>query len=126
MESSLDQLRTQSNGHLVVTGKLVSSFVTRGDLSRDDISVILSTYTTLAQIPPIPNNPISPQEHQRLNNYIEMARQGQWFTPAQVEDYQAIVRKIQEERPNDRNLLALLGLGALLLGLFLLGKQEDR
>ena len=88
------------------------------------MSAILQNYTILSQLGPIPDNPISPDEHKRLNNYIELARRGGPFTPEQVTDYRSIVAKLEAERPQDTEVWKLVALGALLLGLYILGKKD--
>ena len=88
------------------------------------MSDILINYTDLSRIGSIPNNPISPEEHQRLNFYIDLAKRGGPFTPEQVIDYRAIVAKLEAEKPQDSDVWQLVGLGALLLGLYMLGKKD--
>ena len=85
----------------------------------------LRTYTELARILSAPNNPLTQDEYQRLTRYIALARGGGPFTPEQVRDYQAIIRKLEEEKPLNRDIWPLVALGALLLGMYLLGKREQ-
>lgn len=126
MEWSLEQIRVQTNGHLVVTGSLVSALSATGVLQPNDPAALLRSYFELAQIPPIPNNPILPEEYSRLKHYLELARQGGPFTPEQVRDYQAIVKKLQQEKPNEPSTWHLGLLWVLCYqGCFWLGSKRN-
>lgn len=124
IEWGIEQVRTQSNGHITLTGSLIAALNREGGLTRPEVTALLASYTDLAKVYIIPNNPISPEEHARLNSYIERARQGGFFSAEDVLDYQAIVRKLEEEKPKDRAVWSLVALGAFLVGLFLLGQEE--
>ena len=121
----VENLRNSSNAQITLTGALIQALNNQGHLSPQDMSKLISTYTEMAHVGPIPTNPISPDERRRLQMYLDRARQGGTFTPQEVGDYQDIVRRLQEDHPQDRNVWPLIGLGALLLGLFLLGKKEE-
>ena len=105
-------------------GSLVGALNEDRVLSPTRTSVMLGHFTEMARIGPVSTNPISYDEQQRLNGYIELARAGGPFTPDQVRDYRVLVAKLEEENPNDRQVGGLLALGALLLGLYILGKED--
>ena len=125
IERSLDQVRHQGNGHLAMTGSLVNALNRQGVITTDEMAEIVQNFVELAEVPSAPNNPLSPNEYARLVSYIQLARTGGPFTPDQVRDYQALVAQLEEERPRDNNVWALVGLGALLLGMYLLGKRDE-
>ena len=97
----------------------------KASLADDDRAEIIRHYTAMAQLPGAPANPLAPEEQARLNSYVNMARAAEPFTPQQVEDYRQITEKLREEHPSDESLWPLLGLGAFLIGLYLVGKNRD-
>ena len=117
----LESLLRQGNAHLEITGLLVQ----KASRSEDDRSEIIRHYTAMAQLPGAPANPLAVEERARLDRYINMARAAEPFTPQQVEDYRQITEKLREEDPSDETLWPLLGLGAFLNGLYLIGKNRD-
>lgn len=121
----LENLRNISNGHSTLTGALIKALAAQGHLSPQDMADMISVYAEMAHFGPIPTNPISPEEDIRLRNYLARARQGSIFTPEEVRDYRAIVGKLQDDHPQDRNIWPLIALGALLLGMFLGGREND-
>jgi len=86
---------------------------------------LLEKFTELSKVGPIPNNPISLEERQRLNHYVLKAQRGQPFTIQEVNDYREIVAKLEEEKPDDRSVWALAALGAFLVGLYLLSRRDE-
>ena len=117
----LESLLHQGNVHLEITGLLVQ----KASLSDDDRAEIMRHYTAMAKLPGAPANPLHDEDQARLDRYVSMARAAEPFTPQQVEDYRRITEKLREEHPSDETLWPLLGLGALLVGLYLLGKNRD-
>lgn len=70
-------------------------------------------------------NPLTPEEASRLRNYIAKARRGEYFTPAEVEDYNQMVQRMESERPNDPGIWPLLAIGAFLAGLFSGSRKKE-
>ena len=68
-------------------------------------------------------NPLSREQVDRLNGYIRKAQQGGMFTVEEVEEYNKLVRVLEEEKPDDPNIWPLLALAAFLLGLYLVNKK---
>ena len=125
IEHSIDQIRLQGNGHLALTGSLVTALNRQGAISPDELAGILQNFISIGGVLAIPTNPITPEEHERLAYYLDLARAGGPFTPDQVRDYRAIVAILEEEKPQDPDVWGWVALGALLLGIYLLGKQQD-
>lgn len=124
MEYSIEQIRVQGNGHLALTGSLVTALSRQGLISPDELSGILQNFIAIGGVLAIPTNPLTPEEHQRLSDYLQLAKAGGPFTPDQVRDYRVIVAKLEEEKPKDPDVWGWVALGALLLGIYLLGKEE--
>ena len=117
----LESLLHQGNVHLEITGLLVQ----KASLSDEERAEVIRHYTAMAKLPGASANPLAPDEQARLNEYVNMARAAEPFTPQQVEDYQRITEKLRQEHPQDETLWPPLGLGAFLIGLYLLGKNRD-
>lgn len=71
-------------------------------------------------------NPLNREEAVRLRGYVAQARRGEFFTSDQVEDYNRLVKRMEQDRPDDPGVWPLVALGAFLLGLFLASKSEEQ
>ncbi len=122
ISAQITQLLDRGNNHLKLTGLLASRLPFDSETERAEL---IRHYTALSQIPEAPANPLSPEEQTRLDRYIEMAKRGAVFNQQQVRDYQSLVERLHTEHPKDVSLWPLLGLAALLTGLYLLGRAGD-
>lgn len=103
-------------------------------LTEEEYTTAFETYSKLATegIEPFidllakASNPLSPQESYRLRTLIEKARRGEWFTDEEYGEYEDLVRRSQNERPDDPNLWPLIALGAFLLGMYLGKRQRQK
>jgi hypothetical protein len=131
LQSGLDAVRTQVDSHLTLLGSLIRILHRRKALDDMELSEILTIYSTMAtaKMPAFierelhSQNPLTDEEARRLNSYINKAQQGEFFTSDEVEDYNALVRRIEQDRPNDASVWPLVALGAFLLGLFLASRK---
>lgn len=132
LQSGLGVLRVQVDSHLTLLGTLIRILHKRKALNDEEFREILTSYTNMAAAKFSPfidrelcgENPLTHEETQRLSLYINKARRGEFFTPAEVEDYNALVRKLEQDRPNDPGVWPLVALGAFLLGLFLASQKK--
>jgi len=132
LQSGLDAVRTQVDSHLTLLGTLIRILHKRKALDDMELSEILTSYSTMA-IAKMPafierelhsDNPLTPEEIRRLNSYITKANRGEFFTSAEVAEYNALVKKLEQDRPNDPGVWPLIALGAFLLGLFLASQKK--
>jgi hypothetical protein len=127
MQAGFTGLRDQMSGQLTLIGVLISILHKRKALDDAEFQEVIKTYGEMATknaptfVPT--GNPLSYDDARRLNNYVDKARRGQFFTSWEVEDYNALIRQVQQDRPNDPGLWPLAALGAFLLGLFLASKK---
>ncbi len=113
-------------------GKMIMMIHKRGVLSDGELAEMIQFYTQLAtpnltlalQIAQKKNNPLTPDQAQRLQLYIDKAQQGIPFSYDEINDYQQLVEEAKKEQPKDFNPLPLVALGAFLLGLWLGSKKQ--
>lgn len=71
-------------------------------------------------------NPLNSEELNKLNFYISKAEQGELFDHSEIEEYNILVQKVKEERGGiDPGVVALVGLGALLLGIWIGSRRQQ-
>lgn len=124
VELKLNELVQLSNTLNNLSGILVSLLYSKKIMDDKDFSSILGNYTKALNIQEISPNPISPEELARLNKYIRKAQNGESFSAAEVEDYNALVKELNKEKGDDPNIWPLVALGAFLLGLFLASRGK--
>ena len=123
MEMGQNELRKISNGLLGLVGLVIGFLHKRQTLSDDELHAVLSSYAELARIPKGDGNPLMQEEQMRLNTYLTKVRRGDFFLPEEVEDYNALVLRLEEKRKGDPGVWPLVALGAFLLGLFLASRK---
>ena len=123
IEAKLNEVIRVSNTLNSLNGTLINLLHSKKILDDDEFKTIVGTFTRALDVHEISPNPLSPEELQRLNSYIRRAQQGDFFSSSEVEDYNALVRYMEREKPNDANIWPLVALGAFLLGLFLASKK---
>lgn len=132
VEGGLDMLRAQLESQLTLIGSLIRILHKRKALDDEEFREIFVAYSKMATARSSPfmeqelraENPLTREEALRLNSYINKARQGDFFTSEEVEDYNALVRKLEQDRPNDPGVWPLIALGAFLLGLYLAPQEK--
>ncbi len=83
---------------------------------QSSLAVIRQTVETEEQR----HNPLNHDELERLKFYIAKAERGELFTHPEIQEYNQLVAKLQEDNGRvDPGVVALVGLGALLLGMWL-------
>lgn len=70
-------------------------------------------------------NPLTSHEVQRFRDLVDKARRGEFFSRAEVVEYDRLIQKVRAERPDDSSIWPLVALGAFLVGLYLGQRQED-
>lgn len=125
----MDGLETQMAyvGHYLSTvstliAALLSRLAESEVLGVDDLSSFIPKIVRLAPIDQIlggvqAGNPVTKEEHARLRQYVEWARTGKPFTPAQAEDFDQLARRIEKEQPSE-GAIWLLVLAAFILGYY--------
>lgn len=119
LRKGINQVIRQSNTMLGLSGTLIGLLAQKEVITKEQFGVILQDFTGIGHISEVSPNPLSRKEVQRLNEYIRKARRGGHFTRAEVEDYNELVERLEEERPDDPNIWPLVALAAFLLGLYL-------
>ena len=121
---SIEQIRAQENRQLALLGTLVTALSRQGVVSREEFAGIIQSFVSLDEAPAVPNNPLTSDDLQRINHYIDLARAGGPFTPEQVRDYRTLVDILEQEKPDDPDVWRWVALGALLLGMYLPSKDQ--
>lgn len=112
------------SNYLSSVGKAVGALAA----ASPDPAVRSETMRVLAvgiHAPRAPDNPFSHEEAARYNRFVQMAENGETFTPDQVRDFNMLIERYREEHPNDPASTGLLILGAFLVGLYLLGRKDQ-
>lgn len=130
LEGNTRALIDQMNGQLRLISFMITAQHRRQALTGEELSEAFQSYGNLLEkargvlaLERTHLNPLSREEVQRLEDYIDQAQAGRIFTREQAEDYNFLVRKLERERPEDPNLWPLLVFGGFLLGLYL-GSQN--
>lgn len=128
MQAGLSGLRAQMDGQLTLLGVLINILHRRKALDDIELKEVLQVYGSVATAKAprfVPTgNPLSDDDARRLNNYVDKARRGEFFTSEEVEDYNTLIGQVQQDRPNDPGLWPLAALGAFLLGVFLASQKK--
>lgn len=114
-------------------GILVEMLSNRQQLTSSEVALVTKAFTdlntpaveTLFQTERTSHNPLSPEGLALLENYYGRLRAGQLLSNEEIQDYNRLVSVLQAERPTDPGVLALLALGAFLLGL-MIGRSSER
>jgi len=70
------------------------------------------------------DNPMTPEEIERLRLYLDMTQQGTPFNSEQAQDFYLLSNKVAQERHHDPGIWPLLALGAFILGLYIGTKRQ--
>lgn len=132
VETGLKGLSSLTNGILALVGSLIRILHRRKALDDQEFMEVQQGYAQMIKgsVSAVLGeekqqaNPLNPEEMRRLRHYWGKARRGEWFTSDEVEDYNRLVRKMEQERPDDPNIWPLIALGAFLLGLYL-GRRKE-
>ncbi len=124
-------LKSANTEVLSLIATIIRIFQRRKLIDEQDIGTILACYTqiasrsidTLLTRESQKGNPLSQEEVNRLRGYMDKMGQGIWLTREELDDYNRLVRKLEQERPNDPGIWPLIALGAFLFGLYL-GSQK--
>ncbi len=113
-------------------GQMVMMLHKRDSLSDEELGQLIQYFTQLAS----PNlnlalltarrnkNPLTPEEADRLENFINKANQGHYFSPSDIGAYSELVEKAKREQQTEANPWPLIALGAFLLGLLLASQAK--
>ena len=114
-------------------GQMVMMLNNRGTLSNEELAIMLEHYQKLSlpnlktalEIARRKNNPLTPDEANRLEYYINKVNRYDPLTYDEINDYSALVKKAQEELDKTSNPWPLIALAAFLLGLALASKKDQ-
>ena len=114
------------------TGKMLMMLHKRKALSDQELSELIQYYTQLAspnltlalQKARKDNNPLTPEEANHLQEYIDKANKGLPFSYDEINDYYKLVEEAKKDQPKDINPWPLIALGAFLRGLWLGSKKQ--
>jgi hypothetical protein len=130
MENRVDSIREglnqnirHSNNILGLLSTLIGILSQRNVLDKKDFGKIIKEFSMVEEIREVNPNPITTEQTERLNGYIRRAKEGGNFTTSEVQEYNSLVKMLEAEHPNDTAIMALVALGVLLLGLYLLNKD---
>ncbi|MBI4338689.1 MAG: hypothetical protein HY680_01905 [Chloroflexi bacterium] len=110
-----------------LTGILVGAMRRQGVLNDADLSQIEHLYiqtharTVRAAVDTErrTQNPLSAPEVDRLDHFVIKAERGEQFRLEEIQELQELTAKLKKEKgPTDPGVIALSGLGALLLGMW--------
>ena len=76
IEHAIDQIRVQGNGHLALTGSLVTALTRNQLISSDELVLIIQNFVSIGGVLNVPTNPLTPYEYERLTAYLELAQAG--------------------------------------------------
>lgn len=124
-------LKSANTEVLSLIAIIISIFQRQKLIDEQDVGTILAHYTQIASgsVGAVlaretqKENPLSQEEVKRLRGYIDKMGQGIWLTREELDDYNQLVRKLDQEHPNDPGIWPLIALGAFLFGLYL-GSQK--
>lgn len=93
-----------------------------GKVTKDNIALIAKTLKLQAEAE---GNPITREEADKLNNYIQWSREGRQFTPEQARDFHQLAEKYRRdpkvlEKTPAEDLGGLLVLAGLIFALYAL------
>jgi hypothetical protein len=123
IRDGLNQNIRQNNNVLGLFSTLIGLLSKRGVIDKEEFGIIIKEFATIGRISEIQPNPLTAQQTATLNGYIRRAQQGGTFTTQEVQEYNALVRRLEQEHPNDPSIMPLVALAALLLGLYLFSRD---
>jgi len=127
LRSGQEVLRRQFNGLLTLLGTLVRLLHSRKALSDDELGEVLTSYSSLVSSTSATSaNPLTVTEAETLRGYVSKAQRGEFFTAQEVEEYNTLVKKLEEEKGGDPGVWPLVALGAFLFGLFVASKAAKK
>jgi len=105
-----------------------------GQLAADQVAALLTQQARLSVISVdafldmerAGHNPLTAEEVDRLQRYVDQARRGEMLSVDEVHDYNAIVAIAEREHPEDLGVWTLAVLGAFLRGLILEPSVDQR
>jgi hypothetical protein len=130
LENKVDRIRDglnqnirQSNNMLGLFSTLIGLLSKKGVIDQKEFGTIIKEFSVIGRITEVHPNPITLQQTDVLNGYIRRAQQGGTFTTPEVQEYRTLVARLEQEHPDDPDIMALVALAALLMGLYLLSKD---
>ena len=114
-------------------GKMIMMLHKRGALTEEELGLLIQHYTQLASpnlnlalsIAREKENPLTPEEANRLEYYVEKANNGYPFIQEEIDDYSYLVEEARKELSKETNPWPLVALGAFLLGLILGSREKE-
>ena len=69
-------------------------------------------------------NPVSAEEAQMLQSYVEKAQNNESFTPDEAQDFYSLSQRVSEDRSDDEGAWGILLLAGIILALYYLNKKS--
>ena len=69
-------------------------------------------------------NPVSADEANRLQQYVERARRNEIFTPDEAQDFYNLSQRVSQDRSGDEGAWAIFLLAAFVLALYFLSRER--
>jgi len=115
-------------------GQVVMMLHKRKAIDATELSGLINHYTKLAYPnliavvakAKINHNPLTPEEADLLQVYIDRANARLPFADSEINDYYQLVEKAKEEETEEFNPWPLVALGGFLLGLWLGSRHENQ
>lgn len=112
---------------------IIAMLKRRGELSEQEVSDVLERQVAMNDVTieaylgreRSGRNPLTIEQIDKLQYYVDKARRGERFSPAEVREFNNIVAIAERENPLDPGVFALSKLGAFLRGLKDYGPLEQ-
>ncbi len=107
----------------LITALSVTSALKPEDVVKLSSQIIGNQKDLIAQATLPTKNPITVEESQKLECYIDKLERQERLTRPEIQDFQKLVQKLKRERPDMEGTWILAGIAGLLLGMYLSSKE---
>lgn len=130
IELRIGTVEYQNRALLKAFPQLISSLMAGGQVTPQQGSNLIATALDtpsitelLSQIKPTPN-PLPLEDLNRLRNYVQRLKQGEWFTRQEAQDFHRLADTVSREYPSNEGSWLLFLVGGLVLGFILADSKK--